>query len=56
MTMSFNRFKSGDPKGVIGNLANSADQDQTPQNAESDHGLHCLQIDYSFSSRNVLIT
>ena len=25
-------------------LANSADPDQTPQNAASDQGLHCLQI------------
>ena len=24
--------------------ANSADPDQTPQNAASDQGLHCLQI------------
>ena len=23
-------------------LANNADPDQTPQNAASDHGLHCL--------------
>ena len=29
------------PKGT---LANSADPDQTPQNAASDPGLHCLQI------------
>ena len=25
-------------------LGNSADPDQTPQNAASDQGLHCLQI------------
>ena len=25
-------------------FANSADQDQIPQNAASDLGLHCLQI------------
>ena len=29
------------PKRV---LANRADPDQTPQNAASDQGLHCLQI------------
>ena len=29
---------------VKGYLANSADPDQTLQNAASDRGLHCLQI------------
>ena len=29
---------------IKGYLANSADPDQTPQNAASDQGLHCLQI------------
>ena len=29
-------------KTWTGTLANSADPDQTPQNKESDHGLHCL--------------
>ena len=28
--------------GTFGTLANSADLDQTPQNAVSDQGLHCL--------------
>ena len=27
-----------------GSLANSVDPDQTPQNAASDQGLHCLQL------------
>ena len=27
-----------------GTLANSMDPDQTPQNAVSDQGLHCLQL------------
>ena len=31
---------SGNPKR--GRKANSADPDQTPHNAESDQGLHCL--------------
>ena len=34
------------PKRVT---ANSADLDQTPQNAASDQGLHCLQIVQQFS-------
>ena len=29
-------------KTGTGTLANSADADQTPQNAASDQGLHCL--------------
>ena len=29
-------------KTWIGTLADSVDPDQTPQNAASDHGLHCL--------------
>ena len=29
-------------KTWTGTLANSADPDQTPQNAASDQGLHCL--------------
>ena len=29
-------------KTRTGTLANSADPDQTPQNAASDQGLHCL--------------
>ena len=28
--------------GAFGTFANSADPDQTPQNAASDQGLHCL--------------
>ena len=28
--------------GTFGILANSADHDQTPRSAASDHGLHCL--------------
>ena len=36
-----------------GYLAKSADSDQTPQNAASDQGLHCLQIGQSFFSRNI---
>ena len=28
-----------------GELANSADLDQMPQNAMSDQGLHCFQMD-----------
>ena len=31
----------------MGHLTNSADPDQTPQNAASDQGLHCLLIDCS---------
>ena len=34
-------------------LANSADPDQTPQNAASDQGLHCLQILQPFFSSNI---
>ena len=34
-------------------VANSADPDQTLQNAASDQGLHCLQIVKSFFSRNM---
>ena len=30
---------------IKGTLANSVDPDQTPQNAASDLGLHCLQKD-----------
>ena len=29
-------------KILLGILANSTDQDQTPKNAASDQGLHCL--------------
>ena len=36
-----------------GYLANSADPDQTPQNAASDQGLHCLQIVQPFFFRNI---
>ena len=32
-------------------MANSADPDQTPLIAASDHGLHCLQIVKSFFFR-----
>ena len=39
-----------------GYLLNSADLDQTPQNAASDQGLHCLQIVGPFFSRNMLIS
>ena len=41
---------------VKGYLANSGDPDQTPQNAASDQGLHCLQIVWPFLSRNIQIT
>ena len=34
-------------------MANNADPDQTPQNALSDQGLHCLQIVYPFSLANI---
>ena len=37
-------------------LANSEDSDQTPQNAASDQGHHCLQIVQAFFSRNIEIT
>ena len=30
-------------------MANSADPNQTPHNAASDQGFHCLQIVYPFS-------
>ena len=33
--------------------ANSADPDQTPQNAASDRGFHCLQIIQPFRSMNI---
>ena len=38
------------PKRVTGK---SADQDQMPQNAASDQGLHCLQTVQPFFSMNV---
>ena len=31
----------------VGTLANCADPDQTPHNAASDQGLHCLHTEYS---------
>ena len=31
-------------RALKGYLENSADPDQTPQNAASDQGIHCLQI------------
>ena len=33
--------------------ANSADPDQMPQNAASDQGFHCLQLDWPYFSRNI---
>ena len=41
MTSDF-RVKRVIYKTWTGTLANSPDQDQTPQNAASDLGLHCL--------------
>ena len=32
------------PASHKGSLANSVDPDQTPQNAASDRGLHCLHL------------
>ena len=37
-------------------IANSADPDQTPQNAASDQGLHYLHLVKPFFSRNIEIT
>ena len=37
-------------------LTNSADPDQTPQNAASNQGHHCLQILWTFFSWNRYIT
>ena len=34
------------PSVPLGTLVISIDQDQTPQNAASDRGLHCLHIKY----------
>ena len=41
-----NPFKPRDP--IKGTLANSVDQDQTPQNVVSDQGLHCLYLVQKF--------
>ena len=38
----FTRVKCKTWTWTFGKLANSADQDQTPQNVVSDQGLHCL--------------
>ena len=35
---------------IKGTLANSVDPDQTPQNAASDQGLHCLHLVQEFLS------
>ena len=47
-TISINPLKTGDHLTV-----NSADPDQTLQNAVSDQGLHCLQIVQQFFFRNI---
>ena len=36
-------------------LANSADSDQTPQNAASDLGLHCLPASHEMEARLIRI-
>ena len=36
---------------LFGTKANSADPDQTPQNAASDQGLHCLLAGISIRNR-----
>ena len=41
LAISINPYKPGVP--FVGHKTNSADPDQTPQNAVSDQGLHCLR-------------
>ena len=38
-----------------GTLANSVDTDQTPQNAASDRGLHCLHFIKKFLQNRIII-
>ena len=40
-----------EPSVLFGTSANSAEPDQTPQNAASDQGLHCLLTNWSFLIR-----